>query len=214
MSDINTPTRGRPRHFDEEAVLDDLTALFWQKGYSQTTVADLVETSGVHKPSLYRTFGTKDQLFATILRRYFAKRMDMIDKAVEMAGPGIEGIHAFLERLKNNDVTSTSQPGCLLANSSSELCGTTPGFEQFGLEYRNALRQRIRVLINQAEPEGTTNDGITDQRTELFVNFMLGLNVTTRGGADDTEIARIVDAMHTTVDTWSRRLVTPLSDVE
>ncbi len=202
MSDTNTPTRGRPRHFDEEAVLDDLTALFWQKGYSQTTVADLVEASGVHKPSLYRTFGTKNELFATILRRYFANQMDMIDKAVEMAGPGIEGIHAFLELLKSNAVPGTNQPGCLLVNSSTELCGTTPGFEHFGLDYRNALRQRIRVLINQAEPEGITNDGVTDQRTELLVNFLLGLNVTTRGGADDTETRRIIDAMHTTIDTW------------
>jgi AcrR family transcriptional regulator len=203
VNDTNTPTRGRPRHFDEETVLDDLTALFWQKGYSQTTVADLVETSGVHKPSLYRTFGTKNELFATILRRYLTNRMDAMESLIESVGPGIEGIHTFLEQLKSNAAPSTNQPGCLLANSSSELCGTTPGFEQFGLEYRNALRQRIRVLINQADAEGTTNDDLIDQRTELFVNFLLGLNVTARGGADDTETGRIIDAMHTTVDTWN-----------
>jgi AcrR family transcriptional regulator len=203
VNDTNTPTRGRPRHFDEETVLDDLTALFWQKGYSQTTVADLVETSGVHKPSLYRTFGTKNELFATILRRYLTNRMDAMESLIESVGPGIEGIHTFLEQLKSNAAPSTNQPGCLLANSSSELCGTTPGFEQFGLEYRNALRQRIRVLINQADAEGTTNDDLVDQRTELFVNFLLGLNVTARGGADDTETGRIIDAMHTTVDTWN-----------
>lgn len=203
MSDTDTPTRGRPRHFDEETVLDELTALFWRKGYSQTTVADLVETSGVHKPSLYRTFGTKNELFATILRRYFATQMDMIDQLVELAGPGIEGIHSFLEQLKSYGAPSADQAGCLLINSSSELCGTVSGFEQFGLEHRNALRQRIRVLINGAEAEGTTSDGLTDQRTELFVNFLLGLNVAARGGADETEIGRIIDAMHTTVDTWN-----------
>ena len=111
MSDTDTPTRGRPRQFDEEAVLDDLTALFWRKGYSQTTVADLVETSGVHKPSLYRTFGTKNELFATILRRYFADQMQMIDELVEKAEPGIEGIHNFLEQLKNYSAPSANQSG-------------------------------------------------------------------------------------------------------
>jgi len=203
VSDTDTPTRGRPRHFDEETVLDDLTALFWRKGYSQTTVADLVETSGVHKPSLYRTFGTKDELFATILRRYFANQMDMIDELIEKAGPGIEGIHNFLDRLKSYAAQSANQAGCLLVNSSSELCGTVPGFEQFGLEHRNALRQRIRVLTDRAEPEGTANDGFSEQLTELLVNFLLGLSVATRGGADDTEIGRIIDAMHTTIDAWN-----------
>ncbi|MFT7502022.1 MAG: hypothetical protein ACI91Q_000825, partial [Gammaproteobacteria bacterium] len=45
MSETTTSSRrprGRPRLFDEEAVLDQLTALFWDKGYSQTSVSDLV----------------------------------------------------------------------------------------------------------------------------------------------------------------------------
>ncbi|MGB5523380.1 MAG: helix-turn-helix domain-containing protein, partial [Polyangiales bacterium] len=60
MSGANIRSRGRPRLFDEGAVLDELTALFWRKGYSQTSMADLVDASGVHKSSLYSTFGTKE----------------------------------------------------------------------------------------------------------------------------------------------------------
>ena len=65
-----TPTRGRPRTFDEEAVLDALTALFWRQGYEATSMADIVEASGLNKSSLYNTFGSKQELFATILDRY------------------------------------------------------------------------------------------------------------------------------------------------
>ena len=202
MSGTNTRSRGRPRLFHEEAVLDELTALFWRKGYSQTSMADLVDASGVHKSSLYSTFGTKEELFAKILRRYFAGRMDMISALVDRAGPGVDGIHAFLELLRSDLVSDSSQHGCLLVNTSSELSGTAPGFEHFGVEFRKALRERLRALIRQAEPEGTASSRVTDQRTDLFMTFMLGLNLTVRGGADKNEIGRVIDAMQATVDTW------------
>jgi TetR/AcrR family transcriptional repressor of nem operon len=202
MSGTNLRSRGRPRLFDEDAVLDELTALFWRKGYSQTSLADLVEASGVHKSSLYSTFGTKEELFAKILQRYLAGRMDMMSALVEQAGPGVDGIHAFLEMLRGDLVSGTGQWGCLLVNSSSELSGTAPGFEGFGATFRKALRERLRALIRQAEPEGAANERVTDQRTDLFMTFMLGLNLTVRGGADEDEIGRVIDAMQATVDTW------------
>ncbi len=202
MSGTNTRSRGRPRLFDEDAVLDELTELFWRKGYSQTSMADLVDASGVHKSSLYSTFGTKEELFAKILRRYFAGRMDGMSALVDRAGPGVDGIHAFLELLRSDLVSGSSQLGCLLVNTSSELCGTAPGFEDFGVEFRKALRERLRTLIRQAEPEGPASSRVTDQRTDLFMTFMLGLNLTVRGGADKNEIGRVIDAMQATVDTW------------
>jgi AcrR family transcriptional regulator len=202
MSGVNTRSRGRPRLFDEEAVLDELTALFWEKGYSQTSMADLVDASGVHKSSLYSTFGSKEELFCKILRRYLEGRMDALSALIEEAGPGIEGIHGFLELVRGNIVSGGNRQGCLLVNSASELHGSAPGFENFGAEYRAALRERVRKLIQQAEPEGEPNSVLTDQRTDLFVTFMAGLNVTVRGGADEHEIGRTIDAMHATVDTW------------
>ena len=202
VSTMNTRSRGRPRLFDEDAVLDQLTELFWRKGYSQTSMADLVDASGVHKSSLYSTFGSKEELFARILQRYLDARMDMFSKLVEQAGPGIDGIHAFLERLRGDLVSGTGQWGCLLVNSSSELSGTAPGFEDFGVAFRKELRERLRGLIRQAEPEGTATNNVTDQRTDLFMTFMFGLNLTVRGGAHENEIGRVVDAMHATVDTW------------
>jgi AcrR family transcriptional regulator len=204
MSETSTRSRGRPRHFDEEAVLDELTELFWQKGYAQTSVSDLVEASGVHKPSLYRTFGTKEELFAKILRRYLAVRMEMFSSLVALAGPGIDGIHAFLELLRGDLVSGTSQQGCLLVNTSSELSGSAPGYEDFGVEYRNELRKRLRVLVSEAEPANERDEHLTDQRTDLMATFLFGLTVTTRGGAGETEIGRAIDAMHATVDTWRR----------
>jgi AcrR family transcriptional regulator len=195
-------SRGRPRLFDEEAALDQLTALFWEKGFSQTSMADLVEVSGVHKSSLYSTFGSKDELFAIILRRYYEERMSMFASLIETAGDGIDGIHTFLDMLLEDAVSGPSQKGCLLVNTSIELNGSAPGFEDFALTYRSTMRELLRVLVAQAEPEDCADDPLTDQRTDLLQTFLLGLISATRAGAGEAELRRIIGSMHATVDTW------------
>ena len=196
----NAPSRprGRPRLFDEDTVLDELTALFWRKGSTQTSVADLVEASGVHKPSLYRVFGSKEELFAKILRRYMTTRMEMFSALVDAAGPGMDGIHAFLSMIRDDVVSGSSQHGCLLVATSTELGGTTPGFENFGPLYRDEVRIVMRELVAKAGAA----DEVIDQRTDMIVTWFFGLDVSVRGGADEAEIDRMIDAMRATVDTW------------
>ena len=198
MIDAPARPRGRPRLFDEETALDDLTDQFWRKGYSQTSVADLVDACGVHKPSLYRIFGSKEELFARILRRYLDARMDMFATLIDSTGPGIEGVHTFLSLLRDDVISGSSRHGCLLVASSTELGGTTPGFDDFGPAYRAALRERIIVLVGRA---GGTR-ALIEQRADLLVTWLMGLDVTVRGAGDEPEIDRVTDAMHATVDTW------------
>jgi AcrR family transcriptional regulator len=195
-------SRGRPRLFDEEAVLDQLTALFWQKGYAQTSVSDLVGASGVHKSSLYSTFGTKDELFATILRRYLEARMAAFASVIETAGPGIDGIHAFLELMREEMLTEAGQRGCLLVNTSIELSGSAPGFEDFAIEFRTAMRDLFVGLVAEAQPNTPPADPVTQQRTDVFLMFMIGVISSVRGGANDAEVDRTLDSMHAMVDTW------------
>ena len=60
---------GRPRTFDEHAVLASAGALFVRLGYASTSVDDLVTVLGLHRGSLYQAFGSKRGLFVTALRR-------------------------------------------------------------------------------------------------------------------------------------------------
>lgn len=54
---------GRSREFDENVVLQKAMELFWKQGYEKTSLNDLVEHMGIHRRSLYDTFGDKHTLF-------------------------------------------------------------------------------------------------------------------------------------------------------
>ncbi|ALR20166.1 helix-turn-helix domain-containing protein [Sphingobium baderi] len=53
-----------------DAALDAAMREFWEKGYEGTSLSDLTAAMGIERPSLYRFFGNKDDLFRRVVERY------------------------------------------------------------------------------------------------------------------------------------------------
>ncbi|SDE29410.1 TetR/AcrR family transcriptional regulator [Auraticoccus monumenti] len=69
---------GRPRGFEEAVAVDAAATVFRRRGYASTSVDHLVEATGVHRGSLYGTFGSKQGLFMRVL--------DAVDAASDSEG--------------------------------------------------------------------------------------------------------------------------------
>jgi AcrR family transcriptional regulator len=61
---------GRPRAFDEDEAVRAAVGLFGGRAYDGVSVDDLVSHLGVHRNSLYKTFGSKRGLYLIALRRH------------------------------------------------------------------------------------------------------------------------------------------------
>lgn len=195
-------TSGRPRQFDEEQVLDELVALFWRQGFAQTSMADLVAASGVHKPSLYRTFGTKDELVVTVLRRYLAERRAVLDAMVARVRDGVDGVHDFLDRFESEVVDDPARNGCMVLVASSEFAGSLPGWDGFAVEYSAAFRELLRSLVVRAGVAGEPDPAVADQRAEVLVMAIFGIQTMVRAGAGQASSHASFAALHAMVDAW------------
>lgn len=60
--------------------------LFAQRGYSATTVRELVGAAGVTKPVLYYYFGSKEGLFLELMRTHFGQLEAIIDRHRQREG--------------------------------------------------------------------------------------------------------------------------------
>ena len=58
---------------------------FWAKGYEATSLADLMDATGLHKGSLYQAFGDKHTLFLQALDRYLAEMRSTVTKKLRAA---------------------------------------------------------------------------------------------------------------------------------
>ena len=61
---------GRPKEYDDSAVIDAAMDVFWTNGYEDSSTQELCERTGLGRGSLYHAFGSKQNLYEQALRRY------------------------------------------------------------------------------------------------------------------------------------------------
>src|SRR4051812_45217555 len=78
---------GRPRGFDEEEVVRTAVTIFARRPYDAVSVDELVSQLGVHRNSLYKTFGSKRGLHLAALRWYLHHQIQPLLEQIAAAGP-------------------------------------------------------------------------------------------------------------------------------
>lgn len=140
--------RGRPRAFDEGAVLARAQQLFLEQGFEATSYDHVAEAVGLAKPSLYNAFGDKAALFDRAVAVYAARAHEMIvaafTSAPTLSEAGRNVLLAGAEVYSKPDGAST---GCLLVGTALPSCAVIDGPRQtltsFIAELEEALEQAI-----------------------------------------------------------------------
>ena len=121
---------GRPREFDPEDALEKAMHVFWQNGYEGTSMSDLVESTGVHRGSLYTTYGNKEKIFLAALERYGENYgLEMIRPVLESDRP-VAALKRMIWDRYDDYVSGRYTCGCLISNTLAEV--TPEDKEVFG----------------------------------------------------------------------------------
>jgi AcrR family transcriptional regulator len=153
-----------PDHVPKAAdkILKVARELFYRQGIRAIGVDEIVKTAGVTKPSLYRSFPSKDELAASYLRHYDREFWARFDEAVA-AHPGDPRaqILAFLTRVGKR----TQKPGyrgCGMTNAAVEYPEPDHPARIVSEENKRELRRRLRAMAKAmgADEPDTLGDGL------------------------------------------------------
>lgn len=112
----------RPREFDIDKAYDKAMEAFWSKGYTATSMADLVKAMELQKGSIYQTFGDKHSLFINALQRYTDASYVEFKEIFADAKSPFNGMKKFLTKtLVKYASSKTLRKGCFATNSLVEL---------------------------------------------------------------------------------------------
>ena len=174
----------RVKEFDEAEVLDQALELFRARGFKHTSFADLVDELGVSRQSLYDTYGDKQTLYQTALKRYLDRALDGIRRKLDDSAP----IRAVMGGLFDGILAgscSKGSPGCFMVNSMVELSPHDADIRAAAQTHAREIQGLLAARLSTAQRKGEiarSKDPAALAR--YFYHTILGLSVASRALGD------------------------------
>ena len=174
----------RAKEFDEAEVLDQALELFRARGFKHTSFSDLTSELGVSRQSLYDTYGDKQTLYQTALRRYLDRALDGMCRKLEDPAPVRTVLTEMFDRMVAGSCSNGS-PGCLMVNSMVELAPHDADTRALAQIHAREIEGLFASRLSAAQRKGEiakSKDPVALAR--FFYHTMLGLAVASRALGD------------------------------
>lgn len=182
---------GRSKEFEESAVLKKAMELFWEQGYEKTSLNDLVKHMGIHRRSLYDTFGDKHTLFLRAIDFYGEVIKDRLTAKIAGTGTAKKAIECIFDFAiaGNND-----RLGCLFVNSATELASRDKEVEEKTKKAFMQTEYLLRALIRKGQATGEFSCKYDSEiLAESLHNTLIGIRVLAKTSVSQEKLHCIVD---------------------
>ena len=195
---------GPQKQFDRDEVLERAMQRFWTCGYDGTGMAQLVDSMGIGRQSLYDTFGGKRQLFADALEHYFRTRIGPVIR--ELRAPGEPT--ANLRRVFSMWIDLAAEEGargCMVGKALADLGQEDDGIRQIVAGFVTQTQEAFVELFERGQATGEFTRDIPPQDLgTLFVSVSQGAALIGRLELDPEKAPRLLDNL--------LKLVRPVGD--
>ncbi|GGG67986.1 TetR/AcrR family transcriptional regulator [Paenibacillus radicis (ex Gao et al. 2016)] len=180
----------RSKQFDESEVLHKAMQLFWEQGYEKTSMNDLVEHMGIHRRSLYDTFGDKRTLFLKALERYSDIMEARLSSGVARSESAMQAIRFLFDFMIEGYDDKPS--GCLFVNTAVELGPRDAEIGEKAVQGFTDTEQLLTDIIGKGQQSGEFKTKLdASELAEHLHNTLLGLRVQGRASVDKEKLHRI-----------------------
>jgi AcrR family transcriptional regulator len=168
--------------------------VFWERGYEGTSISDLSDAMGIHPPSLYAAFGSKEDLFREAVALYDAVEGAGTERTLSEAPTAREAVDAML-RYHVDLYTDPDKPtGCLIVLGAATWTPHNEALREYlaGLRAKpeEALRERFATAIAEGDLAPDTD---IEALAAYFNTVLEGLSIQARDGLSREALNRVVD---------------------
>lgn len=188
----------RSKEFEINEVLDKAMHLFWTQGYEKTSMQDLVDFMGIHRRSIYDTFGDKHALYVKALERYEAKQTSKIKFLTQKQ----KSIKLLLREMFESTIRKEGEPiGCFMVNSGVELGVIDPEVSALVNESHTRTEEFLTTLMLTGQQTGEIKRDLDPVVTSHFLmNTWLGLRTLVKTTSDQRKLINIIDMSLSVLD--------------
>ncbi len=172
----------------KERIIQESSRLFSSKGFSGTSIKEILEAAGASKGGLYNHFKTKEELFSAVLRESRKIWREKNLSGLDVIESPLERIQKLLENYKDRYLIGSGNlpGGCIFVRvsvESAELGDQWPHLAEEINEGFDRLKSMIKGFLDQAKDAGQLRfETNTDDVADMIFSGMLGAAV--RYGVD------------------------------
>ena len=183
----------RPAEFDRTKALEAAMKLFWARGYSNTSLPDLLAAMGIARSSFYASFKTKRALFIECLELFGDRTLAIIDQdASKMPAAALP--RAFFEATLLDVSQRKANQGCMMVNTVLELADVDQELNQLATLKLDAIENAFALAFEQAQQEGQLDTTRSAQElASLVMTINLGLRVHSRQKQSSQHLKTIIE---------------------
>lgn len=191
----------RSIEFNEEEVLQKAMILFWEKGYHDTSIKDLIQALGISNASIYNSFGGKKELFNRALEYYRETNFHGMSQFIRSQQEVRTGLTMVFEKIIQDDHHDEACKGCFIVNTSTELIPTDPLIQ----EVLDKHRARIEKVFYDFLQRGVEDGQIAETKdiqviARLLYTLMTGLRVLGKSKPPPEEAMTLVKTVLSILD--------------
>ena len=172
----------RTIEFNREEVLENAMHTFWKKGYSNTSIPNLVTATRLNPGSIYAAFDSKEGLFLETLNFYGQRSLKSLKQFIVDAKSPIDGIENFFTVLIDK-TQDKDHCGCLLVNTILEMSSHNSVIKDLANKQLKANETELKKALDKAKTSRELSANINTQALAkyLMVNIW-GLRVLAKTG--------------------------------
>ena len=191
---IILPRMVRTRTFDPSTALTQVVDLFASKGYSETSMEDIVKATGVSRYGLYGTFGNKRELFEQALDRYADSMGKQAFLRLLEPDASLEHIRRIFQERVTDMCCAEETKGCLFIHTAMELAPQDEDLRDVLQRFMSRMSKLFSVGLESAKAKGEVRDSLdVNAAGELLTSTMFGLAVLGRTGFSREALDGIVE---------------------
>ena len=182
----------------KEKIIRESLRLFSLKGYTSTSIQDILAAANTSKGGFYNHFSSKEDLFYQVLDEARKIWRERNLSGIKQAESSLEKVTLLLQNYKDLYLKDAENfpGGCVFITLSVELNDQMPHLSKEIEKGFIGLKNLYKRFLDEGKESGEFNKNVdTDAITEMIFNSMLGASVIYNANKSTAGLDKSVDSL-------------------
>jgi AcrR family transcriptional regulator len=186
------PTRGRPKTFDRERILDMAIRSYWTESIDGVSLNEICRRAEVSKPGLYREFGNEDGLMKAALVQYFEKAYAPIHQILAADVAFSKTLDTFITFASADRADQGVPNGCLFVQMYNARARTGAATQDQLDYFQNQVLRAYEGWVDRTKAKGEFPKDIPTQFAAIYIDAQFSNAMSQQARGEKAETIRDV----------------------